>query len=87
MLLAPSLTFGLKVTGLGFGSGGVGGWVEADVPGCEAVPADGLVGVPPHAARMVASRTTPAAPASVRILLVGINVLLSDLVQRGRRTD
>jgi len=87
MLLAPSLTLGLKVTGLGFASGGIAGSVEADPAGCEAVPDDGVVGVPPHAARMVASRTTPAAPASLRILLVGINVLLSDLVQRDRRTD
>jgi hypothetical protein len=43
MLLAPSLTFGLKVTGSGLGSGGIAGSVEADPAGCEAVPDDGVV--------------------------------------------
>ena len=58
------------------------------MPGCEAVPADGLVGVPPHAARMVASRTTPAAPASVRILLVGItSFCLTSFNEAGAPTE
>jgi hypothetical protein len=67
----------LNVTGSGFGSGGVEGWFEADAPGCcEPVAADGVVGSPPHAAKMLARATAPAALASLRNPLVAINVLL-----------
>ena len=52
---------------------------------CEPLPADGgVLGVPAHAVTMVASITAPATPDSLRILLVGINVLMYDCIQLGR---
>jgi hypothetical protein len=67
----------LNVTGSGFGSSGVEGWFEADAPGCwEPVAADGVVGSPPHAAKMAARATAQAALASLCNPLVAINVLL-----------
>jgi hypothetical protein len=73
-LLAPLFTLALRLTG----SGGVG--VAEVLPAgpdcCEPVP-PGEFDVPPQAARMVASTTIPTTPDSLRISLVGINVLTS----------
>ncbi|HEU4909238.1 MAG TPA: hypothetical protein VFT17_10255 [Propionibacteriaceae bacterium] len=71
MLVAPSLTFGFKRTGLGVGFGT--GWVDAAAPGCCELDPAGSEGVPAHAASAVASNTAPALPYSLRIALVGIN--------------
>jgi hypothetical protein len=38
----------------------------------------GAVEVPPHAAKVVTSKTAPAAPESLRILVLGINIPMSD---------
>jgi len=61
------------------GSGGMGVaevW-PAGAGCCWPVP-PGEFDVAPQAVRMVASRTVPATPDSLRILLAGINVLRSD---------
>jgi len=67
------------VTGSGVGVGVGEGSVGAGAPGgCGPVPA-GPVGVPPQAARVIASRTAPTATDSLRILLVGINIPMFDV--------
>ena len=79
-LLAPFLTLDLKLTGSGVGVGT--GWVGAVAPGgCELVP-PGADGVPAQAARVVASSTAPAAPDSLCILVIAINIPTSDISTR-----
>ena len=77
--VAPFLTLGLNVTGSGVGAGAGEVSLGADAAGgCGPVP-PGAVGVPPHAARVVASKTAPAAKDSLCILLVGINIPMSEV--------
>ena len=81
-LLAPSLTLDLKVTGSGFGIGMGDGSIEADESGCCELIAAGSAGLPPQAARVIASKTAPAAPHNLRILLVGISIPTSDSLKQ-----
>jgi hypothetical protein len=79
-LLAPFLTLDLKVTGSGLGMGE--GSLEAGESGCCELIAAGSAGLPPQAARAVASRTAPAAAHNLRILLVGISIPMSDSLNK-----
>ena len=63
-------------SGVGVGAGEVSLGADA-AGGCEPVP-PGADGVPAQAARVVASKTAPAAKDSLCILLVGINIPMSD---------
>jgi hypothetical protein len=80
--LAPSLTLDLKVTGSGFGIGMGDGSIEAGESGCCELIAAGSAGLPPQAASVVASKTAPAAPHNLRILLVGISIPMSDSLNK-----
>jgi hypothetical protein len=78
-LAAPSLTLDLKLTGSGAGNGVGTGWVGAVGTGSWELTAAGPPGPPAQAARVVASKTAPAAPESLRIVVVGINIPMSDI--------
>ena len=80
--LAPFLTLDLKLIGSGFGIGVGDGSIVADGAGCCELIAAGSAELPPHAARVVASKTAPAAQHNLRILLVGISIPTSDSLNK-----
>jgi hypothetical protein len=72
------LTLDLMLTGSGAGNGVGTGWLGAVGTGSCELTAAGLPGPPAQAARVVASKTAPAAPESLRMVVIGISIPMSD---------